>query len=337
MRNINLTVKKASGFYVFLILLLMGNVVASAAEIADGNVARNKLEREVRTLLHEEKYNELENMAYRFRTEKTRFPDGGWKILCFYRSFYPYYGWNELFNNLNKWLKKYPDSVTARVALGNAWYSYAWEARGSGYANTVTEQNWKIFDERMAKAYEFVKNPPKYPSKDCMHRYTVLLVIARAKGWDRQKYEALFQKAISLEPAYYENYFEKTTYLLPRWHGEKGDWQKFAEEAVKLTPKSEGMAIYTRILVTVWGNKEFTEFREPDISWKKMKQGFRDIDKLYPNSPTILNYFCMFACIAGDKATAIELFKRIGDIPYFDVWRGQANFYKWQKWAGLGQ
>jgi hypothetical protein len=123
--------------------------------------------------------------------------------------------------------------------------------------------------------------------------------------------------------------------LLPRWHGEEGEWQKFANEAVKLTPKSEGMGIYTRILMMAWSVNEFKEFREPDISWKKMKQGFLDIKRQYPNSPSNLNYFCMFACIAGDKETAKQLFKRISDEPYVEVWKGRANFTKWQQWAGV--
>jgi hypothetical protein len=233
------------------------------------------------------------------------------------------------------WLKKYPDSITVRVASAEAWAKYAWAARGSGYANTVTEENLKLWHERIAKAYEFVKNAPDNPSKDCIHRYKVLLLIGRAQGWDRKRYETLFQEAVSFEPSYYAYYSEKVRYLLPRWYGEKGDWQKFADEAVKLTPKSEGMGIYTKILLAVWQQNEFTEFREPDISWKKMKQGFRDLERNYPNSSLNLNYFCMLACIAGDKETAIEIFKKIGDDPFIEVWKGRSNFYKWQKWAGV--
>jgi hypothetical protein len=275
-------------------------------------------------------------MANIFRTAKTRFPDGGWKLLSFYNAFGdPYYGWGELFRNLDRWLKRYPASITARVATGEAWSSFAWEARGKGYAKTVTEEGRKLMRERMAKAYELVKNPPDDPSKDCMHRYSLLLWIANAQGWDRQKYEALFKKAVSFEPLYYNYYLVKAYYLLPRWHGKEGEWQRFADEAVKLTPKSEGMGIYSRILITIWGYKEFTTFKEPDISWSKMKQGFLDIEHNYPNSSYMLNYYCMFACIAGDKITARRLFKRIGDMPYTEVWNGRSHYERWRKWAGV--
>ncbi|PKN37116.1 MAG: hypothetical protein CVU62_10950 [Deltaproteobacteria bacterium HGW-Deltaproteobacteria-2] len=335
MKN-NLSLKVISFFA--LLFIMAGNAKLVYAEIQDGSIARVKLRKEVRALLHEEKFSELENMANKFRTEKTRFPDGGWKVHSFHAAFAShYYGWDELLGNLDKWMKMYPNSVTAKVAAGRAWVEYAWAARGGGYANTVKEEGWKLFEERTAKAYELVKNPPEDLSKDCVERYYVLLIIARAQGWDKHKYEALFKKAVSYEPSYYAYYLEKAYDLLPRWHGEKGDWQKFADEAVKLTPKSEGMGIYALILLKAWDLKEFTEFREPDISWQKMRQGFIDIERNYPNSPYMLNFFCRLACIASDKETAIELFKRIGDEPYTEAWQGRSNFYKWQKWAGMSE
>ncbi len=312
------------------------NTRVSSAEIVDGVIARKKLQSDVRVLLHEEKYEELEKMANVFRMGKMRFPDGGWKIHQFYKAFGdPYYGWSELFRNIDRWVKKYPNSVTARVAAGTAWSDFAWAARGGGYAKTVTEEGWKLMRERMAKAYDLVKNQPDDPSRDCMERYSLLLWIVHSQGGDRQKYEALFQKAISFEPLYYTYYLGKAFYLLPRWYGEEGEWQRFADEAIKLTPKSEGMGIYTRILIKIWGHKEFTAFREPDISWEKMKQGFLDIERNYPNSMQNLNAFCMFACIAGDKETARGLFKRIGNMPYTEVWSGRSNYEKWRKWAGI--
>ena len=297
-------------------------------------MARDFLETEVRTLFHQEDYKSLENIANEYRTTKTRFPDGGWKLYAFYKAFStPYYGWDETFKNLTAWSKAFPNSMTARVAAAEAWLAFAWEARGTGYANTVTEEGWKLTRERVAKAYELIRKSPDHSAKDCIHRYFDLLRIARAQGWDRAEYEALFKKAISLEPSYNSYYVEKATYLLPRWHGKDGDWQKFADEAVKLTPASEGMTMYVWILINIWLDDEFSDFNKAYISWKKMKQGFLDIEKNYPNSPFMLNYFCMFACIAGDKKTASELFKRIDDEPYGEVWNGRSYYEKCRRWA----
>lgn len=95
------------------------------------------------------------------------------------------------------------------------------------------------------------------------------------------------------------------------------------------------MTIYARIIRHMWDINEFKAFREPDISWNKTKQGFLDIERRYPNSPNMLNWFCMLSCVAGDKETAGKLFKRIGDNPYTEVWNGRSNYEKWKRWAGV--
>jgi hypothetical protein len=121
-------------------------------------------------------------------------------------------------------------------------------ARGTESANTVTEQGWKLMRERLDKAYELVKDKPVNQSNDCPGRLYLLLKIAKGLGWDQKRYDALFREAVSFEPAFHGYYMEKAGYVLPRWGGADGEWQRFAEEATKLTPKSDGTGIYSRIL-----------------------------------------------------------------------------------------
>jgi len=311
-------------------------------EILDGPIAQKKIEREVQLLFEQEKFDELEKMANEFRINKTKFPDGVWKLTYFYMSFDLFetnkndVQCNEYIRNLEKWMSKHPNSITAKIAAGNAWLTYAWKARGGDYANTVAEQGWKLMHDRLEKAYQLVKDNPLEPLMDCQGRYHALMRIAMGQGWDREKFDALFREAVSFEPGFYSYYMVKAHYIMPRWGGFKGEWQQFAEDAVKMTPESEGMGMYTRILRSMWGyNKEFKDFNDPSVSWVKMKQGFLDMEKAYPDSFYNLNSFCLFACIAGDKETAKSLFKKIGKIPYTEAWYGRSNFEKWRRWAGI--
>ncbi len=330
---------KITLFFVLSFLLWLIFTTAIEAKLLDGPAAKNILLTEVQKLLYQEKYDELEKMANEFRTTKAQFIGGGWKLAYFY-SVIDLSATNkndvecsEYLHKLAKWMQKYPDSITPKIATSNAWLTYAWRARGNDYANTVTEQGWKLMRERVEKAYELVKDKPLKPSGDCPGRYYILIKIAGVQGWDRQKYEALFREAVSFEPWFHAYYIEKAAYLMPRWGGKEGEWQRFAAEAVKLTPKSEGMGIYTRILRIMWEYREFKDFNDTSVSWVKMKQGFLDMERVYPNSLYNLNYFCMFACIAEDKETARNLFNKIGNTPYAEVWKGRANFEKWRKWA----
>lgn len=199
----------------------------------------------------------------------------------------------------------------------------------------MTEEGWRLLKERGQKALSFLEKKPARREDDCPGRYGALLVIALGGGRG-EKFNAIFDEAVAREPAYFSYYQLKATYLLTKWHGESGDWQKFAKDAIALTPPKEGKSIYVRILQSLWETKDFRSFDEPGISWSVMKQGFIDLERNYPNSPWNLNTFCKFACIAGDKETARELFRRIGDRPYIEAWGGFSEFIKWREWAELG-
>lgn len=311
-----------------------------SAQIIDGSIAREQLKRSVRKMLYQEKFDDLEKMAQDLRNSKAKFPEGVWKLIYFYEGIEEPLektpdNWERFIAKFDKWLQKNPNSVTARVAAGQAWVNYGADARGAGYASSVSEEGWRLFKERLGKAYALLAKKPARPEEDCPGRYHMLLVIANAQGWSRPQYEALFHEAIKFEPAYHPYYLNKADYLRSQWHGEEGEWQRFAQEAVTLTPKNEGKSFYMRILWSFHWYGIFKSFDEPGISWPMMKQSFIDTEKIFPNSPWNLNHFCKFACIAGDKETAKELFERIGERPYIEAWGGKDDYNKWREWAGM--
>jgi TPR repeat protein len=310
-----------------------------SAQIIDGPIAREQLSRTVRKMLYQEKFDDLEKMAAEFRTTNATFPEGVWKLKFYYDAFDSPIdktpeGWNRFLIKFDKWQKVYPQSVTVRTAAGTAWMGYGWEAREGGNANTVSEEGWKLLAERLKKALPLLSTRPGRKEDDCPERYNKLLVLGKALSWDRNKYEALFREAVAFRPDYLQFYFNKSDYLLPKWHGVDGEWQQFALDAVKLTPKKYGYTAYTRILWGAWEGNDLKSFDQQGVSWPLMKQGFQDIEAMYGNSPWNLNNFCKFACFAGDKETALNLFKKIADRPYIKAWKSVDEYAKWSRWAG---
>lgn len=53
---------------------------------------------------------------------------------------------------LDQWIEESPDDAVARLFRGWRYKDYAWEARGSGYANTVDRQAWELFFSRLEAA-----------------------------------------------------------------------------------------------------------------------------------------------------------------------------------------
>lgn len=325
-----------------IFLILFGVILTfppTCAEALDGPIMERAFSSEIRTLFDKEDFSSLEKIAYDLRKGKSRFPSGTWKLRYFYSGLEaPHVSnlaeWEELGKKTFRWTQAFPKSVTAQVAMGNFWLSFAWEARGTGYAKEVTEEGWKLWRERIEKAYHVLKAGPVDSKNDCPGRIEALLKVGQAMGWKRKTYDTIFQSGIVLEPSYDGFYLTKANYLMPRWFGEAGEWQKFAEKSVQFTPPSEGETMYTRI---AWAMHKYygTDFfgAEVGIEWQRMKQGFLDISKNFPDSAWNLNNFCKFACLAGDREVARPLFEKIGENPYIEAWESYYNFEKWRGWA----
>ncbi len=279
----------------------------------------NGFVRQMRSWLEQKRFADLENMAAKLRTSQARWSSGSWKLDDFYAAISAdRREYERIAPLLDEWIKMFPDSVTPRVAKAESLTEYAWDARGRDWAAEVKPEAWPIFEERLRQAEAVVeearKLPVKDPALDCAMQ-TVYLGLGSQIG--REKYEKMFSAAVAAYPDYYGYYFTKAYYLLPRWHGEPGEWEKFAEHAAAFSP--EGNILYTRI---AWANSHTYDniFRETAISWPKMREGFEAMMKKWPDSKWNRSAFLKFAIQARDFATARGLLKEIGDEPDILAW-----------------
>jgi hypothetical protein len=336
---------KAVYLAIFLTFALMVNIAHAESTVkTDGVVARNVWMVGLKKLFDQGQYAELEKIAQKIRRNKEHFPEGAEKISYFYDAFDKPITkddetWLNLLANIETWRKTFPESITPQVAEARVWDNYAWEARGGGYANEVSEQRWMLFRERLRKARDLAERAPLKSSDDCPARHALLLKAAYSDNLN--DYEKKFRMAIAFDPSYSDFYQLKASFLLPQWHGSPGDSIRFANEAIFLAPKGQGLIIYSRIMWHLWAKSdEVSTFKEPGVSWEKVKQGFFDLEKQYPDSPWNLNWFCRLACAAGDKKTAQILFTRIGSRPYIEAWgvpnSAKARFESMKQWAFSG-
>jgi hypothetical protein len=87
------------------------------------------------------------------------------------------------------------------VAIGSAYVRHAWKARGNGFANTVTADGWKLFQERIENARSTFEQPESLPMKD-PQLYNTLQVVALAQRWSRAQMDQLVQQRMALEPKF---------------------------------------------------------------------------------------------------------------------------------------
>ncbi len=291
---------------------------------------------ETRQFYNNRNFDQLEARANETRTSKAKFGNGSWKLHDVYdsldcRAEEPESMW-QLHEQIHQaWEKKFPDSITARVAHADFLTNYAWHARGTGYANEVTEEGWRLFRERLASARTLLDQSKDLPVK-CPVWWQVCMRVAIGQEWSKEEFAALFEEAKSLEPTYFMHDLAQAKFLMVRWYGDEGDWEKAAEKEID-RPGGLGPEGYARVIADQRGYYDDI-FRETKASWRKTQQGFELMRKTYPDSAEILNAYCRLAVIAEDKATAKRLFTEIGDKVILSQWGGERKrFNQMRRWA----
>jgi hypothetical protein len=292
-------------------------------------------------MLERKQFEALDDLADQLNRTKARFAGGDWKSYRFQEALGQPAGgcddteahWTELLAVLTRWHEQRPASMPAAIAIADASVGFGWKARGTGYRDTVTPDGWRLLGERMAPAAGILMNAAGAAPKTA-EWYRAMIHLGRVQGWDRERVDALVEQAVTVEPQYLHLYSEMARYLLPRWHGDEGDWEDFAERSAERLGGREGSVVYSHIawqISKLYRGHEF--FDENRVSWPRIKQGFIDREALYGASARNLNAFCKLAGAAADRQTTRELLARIGDEWDPAVWQERKYFDGYRKWA----
>ncbi len=277
----------------------------------------------------------LEKLADEVRASKGKFEDGSWKIEHLYealecREDEPESMW-ELHEKIHgDWKTEFPKSVTAQIAHADFLASWAWQARGADVAAKVTEEGWRLFRERLAEGRKILEGCES--SAAAYPRWaSVRMRIGLGQEMPRADYKALYDQAVAANPDYFPYDIQLAKYLLPRWYGQPGEWEKAAEDAIA-RPGGLGHEIYARVVQarTLSYNNIF---QDSAASWRKTRRGFEEMQTRYPGSTTNLNKFCRMACVAGDSKLANQLFAKIGGDYEGSCWRTRREFESAKSWA----
>ena len=290
---------------------------------------------ETRMFYNNRKFDDLEKRADQLRISKAKFGDGTWKLREFYKALRLRHGEPESLWRLHEqihqdWEKAMLRSVTARIAHADFLCEYAFHGRGYGFADTVTHQGWQLFAQRLAQAQKILDDVKAWEPK-CPMWWEVYMQVGLGRGWGRSDYENLFTEAKALEPQWWGYDLSRAHYLLPRWHGQPGDWEYATDEETK-RPGGLGMEIYARV---VSDKHDYYKniFQESTASWAKTRDGFELMRRRYPESLEILSAYCQLACIAGDRPQAKKLFDELGNSVMESIWDSKDDFVKYRAWA----
>jgi hypothetical protein len=285
--------------------------------------------------LTQRRFDELDAYVAKLRTEKPRLKSGATLLSQFYLGLTPVAEtedeWQHQQATYEAWLAARPKSLTAHIALSEFWERYAWEARGGGYADTVTSDGWQKFGERLARAREWIAKADKLEERDpYLCRREIHLLIDG--GGTPDDVERVVRRSLEIDPDYTATLIDATRYFLPRWHGGPGQLEDFAAHAAELTRDRHGEAVYAEIVARTANYHQSEVFDDFKFSWDRVKQGYADLKRKYPETKQYDRLLAELACFAGDRAAAQAAF---ANVPETDdgVWSNSDSLKTWRSWA----
>lgn len=324
-----------------LIFLFLMSLVLPKVALADEIEMRRQINSDVKSLLTYEEFNHLEEISSYYLKKKSRTPSGIWMLSVLSGAINQLSEdagnedkrWNKIFEKIEKWLYKYPDSSSALIAKGVLLTNYAWQIRGSKFASEVPKKKWPKFFAalKVAKKYMLsIKDKADYNPE----WYVAMIDILKGLNED-EAFMELLDEAMEKHPTYYQIYFRATEFLKPKWGGSLQKIEQFASDVAKKSARQEGMGMYARLYWYIYGNEtqevQQKFFKEYNVVWDKMKQGMYDVLEQYPD-PWNLNNFAFFACQVKDKETTKDLTDQLEE-PDMKVWEVRSRYENCKRWA----
>ncbi len=281
---------------------------AAGTPIVDAMIREHEaFSKQVAQMLADRKYRELDQLEQQLVLSRAHFPSGAWKLWWFRAAFRdlngePFAGMGDagVRARLDEW-RATAGSAVSRTATATYDLARAWQARGTGYNNTVTPGGAREYDRLREKSAAQLAALHAEHKCDLMC-LDLMIDVGKLGGWSSPLRE-IAQQA----PGYWHAFAEASVYLLPQWGGSAGEVERFAREAADATRSEMGDAVYMKVDVAVWGASE-NGIGNPHFDWARLKKGFEDFQTRFPRSAINLGRFAAFAWEAQDRATARRIF-----------------------------
>lgn len=217
----------------------------------------------------------------------------------------------------------------ALYAKGQAYISYGWAARGTGYADTVTTNGWTLLEDRLRTAAAALKqawNLNPHDPRICREMIRVQLGL----GEGRAQMEMWFRRGMKLDPGNHDVCLEKLEYLRPRWYGSIAEMIKFGRECTTNTNYFGSVRLmlvdaHWEASTEIQDNSERAAYWQKTNVWSDIKSTYEQYSRLYPDD---LGYRQNYAFYAATCSQWQEFLNTIHTFTYtnFELFGGEERF-----------
>lgn len=298
----------------------------------------------VNTLIVQERFELLNQIGDQWAQRTDMFQRGhgdtpySWLCGCVQDDARPGSKLSEKIEFFESYLKDHPDNSLMRIALFHAYNRLAFQLRGEGFANTVTEEGWKGFSDNMQKAWATllpVLQQEKFPPEVLVCG----VLLARNTQQDKAFVDQIIGRALQECPRYSRIFCEESFARLPRWGGNIDDAEKLAANVANTIGGEDGDMAYAKVFNHLLNAVRWEDlFNQYGFDSDRIMKGYLRWNEVSRDSE-VANAALAFASRTKDGDAALEIFKRFeerGDIPSYKYWGQQyVSFYKFPEWALL--
>lgn len=227
------------------------------------------------------------------------------------------------------------DRSLALAVMGQFYADYAWDARGNGYADSITEKMAALMFDRLKTAQAAAEKAFEIDADNALACVT-MMQIEQLQGEGRPRLELWYERAIAADPQNMSSRMRKLSYLSPKWYG-KGvddllDFGRGCAKDIGVQPALGLMIVETHERVSKYVSEGSPSevraeyFAEHPEAWDEVKAAYAKYLKTVPDSLYHRSRFAQIALWAGDLEVANAQFKAMGDRFSYRYFRNRSKY-----------
>jgi hypothetical protein len=219
------------------------------------------------------------------------------------------------FDHVDAALAREPDLKAIRLQTrGDFLIRYAWEARGSGFANTVTEEGGKKFHARLTEARKVLNDCWEIKPGD--HRTaTLMLAVEKGIGGERDEMEKWFERAMQACSMNKRACAQKLDWLDPKWHSSREEMLAFGRACrdtgnwrAGLPPLLADAHLRASLRMP---KAEQTKYMHSQEVREDIQRVHEEYLKRYPDDHVERSRYAAYCFVCGDYAESHRQFTRL--------------------------
>ncbi|MFJ7965579.1 hypothetical protein [Streptomyces sp. NPDC096324] len=206
--------------------------------------------------------------------------------------------------------------ATALLISGTRHISWGWEARTSARAANVTQEQWRIFRERLVIAEEHLLEAAEL-RPEWITPWRRLLTSARGMSLPSSVKETRFDAALRRDPLDLETHIEWVSQLQPRWGGDPGQALAFARDALRRAPQGHPLGcVIAMAHIEDWVESERGNCLETPAIQAELREAadhsiLHPAYARHPGWQHDFNMFAMALSLAGERHTARRVYQEL--------------------------